>query len=321
MHEPFWHYTDIQGTEHGPVPAEAARAAIAAGEVGPASQFWREGLPGWIDLSSAAAELGVAAGPASPPDPYAAPRAQVAVVEGTFVASGDVVPAGFVRRFAALFLDQLILAVPLFALAMLLGLATGLSGRANAEPNVAFVLLFYLLWFVVLVLYYAGQESSVHQATLGKRALGIKVTDRDGRRLSFAHAVARWFAASLSYLTFYIGFLMAAFTERKTALHDLVSGTQVVDRWAYSASPERQQRQLSGCLIAAMVGMIAIPFLLAMFAAIAVSQFQEYQRRAQSSGALEGAAPAVAGISGPAVDRRPARCARGAGSSSTPTPS
>jgi uncharacterized RDD family membrane protein YckC len=321
MQEPFWHYTDAQGAEHGPVPADAARAAIAAGQAGPASQFWREGLPAWIDLRSAAAELGVAAGPAPPPDPYAAPRAQVAGADARFVASDDVVPAGFVRRFAALFLDQLILAIPLFAIAMVLGLATGMAGQANSEPNVAFVLLFYLVWFVVLVLYYAGQESSVHQATLGKRALGIKVTDRDGRRLSFAHAVGRWFSAALSYLTFYIGFLMAAFTERKTALHDLVSGTQVVDRWAYTPTPERQQRELSGCLIVAMVGLVAIPFLVAIFAAIAISQYQDYVRRAQSSGAVERVAPMVAALSAPAADRRPARCARGAGSSSTPTPS
>lgn len=321
MYEPLWHYTDAQGIEHGPVPAEAVRAAIAARQAGPSSQFWREGLPGWIDLASASAELGVASTPPPPPDPYAAPRAPVAGAEGTFVASNDVVPAGFVRRFAALFLDQLILAVPLFALAMLLGLATGMSNQANGEPNVAFVLLFYLVWFVVLVLYYAGQESSVHQATLGKRALGIKVVDRDGRRLSFAHAVARWFAAALSYATLYIGFLMAAFTERKTALHDLVSGTQVVDRWAYTESPQKQQRELSGCLIVAVVGMFAIPFLVAVMAAIAISQYQDYLRRAQSSGSVRHAAPMVAGISGPAADPRPARCARGAGSSSTPTPS
>ena len=320
MQEPFWHYTDAQGAEHGPVPAEAVRAAIAAGQTGRSSQFWREGLPGWIDLASAAAELGVATGPAQPPDPYAAPRAQVARADDTFVPGGDVVPAGFVRRFAALFLDQLILMVPLFALAMLLGLATGMASQASGEPNIAFVLLFYLLWFVVLVLYYAGQESSVHQATLGKRALGIKVTDRDGRRLSFAHAVARWFAAALSYLTLYIGFLMAAFTERKTALHDLVTGTQVVDRWAYSASPEKQKRELSGCLVVAMVGLLAIP-LVAIFAAIAISQYQDYVRRSQSSGAVEHVAPVVAGLNGPTADPRPARSARGAGSSSTPTPS
>ena len=56
--------------------------------------------------------------------------------------------------------------------------------------------------------------------------------------------------ASLSYLTLYIGFLMAAFTERKQALHDMVAGTLVVDRWAYTEHPELQRRGLGGCVIA-----------------------------------------------------------------------
>ncbi len=161
--------------------------------------------------------------------------------------SAEVVPAGFMRRWAALFLDSLILGLPLALAILALGLTTGAYNPANDAGAQLFQLLYTLAYFLVAPFYFAGQESSRYQATLGKRALGIKVADMEGRRIGFANAIGRWFAALLSYLTLYIGFLMAAFTERKRALHDYVAGTQVVDQWAYSEFPERQKRGLSGC--------------------------------------------------------------------------
>ncbi|MDX6593454.1 MAG: hypothetical protein QOJ13_2650 [Gaiellales bacterium] len=67
-------------------------------------------------------------------------------------------------------------------------------------------------------------------ATLGRRALGIKVTDVEGNRITFARATGRYFAKILSALTLLIGYIMAAFTARKQALHDLIAGTLVVNR-------------------------------------------------------------------------------------------
>ena len=95
----------------------------------------------------------------------------------------------------------------------------------------------------------------------------------DGRRINGAHALGRWFAAALSYLTLFIGFLMAAVTDSKRALHDYVAGAQVVDAWAYTSFPERQKRGLSGCLVAFLVAMLMVP-ILAILAAIAISQYQ-----------------------------------------------
>ena len=71
-------------------------------------------------------------------------------------------------------------------------------------------------------------ESSARQATLGKMAFGIVVTDVHARRISFARATGRFFGKVLSNLTFCIGYLLAAFTDRKQALHDLIAGTLVV---------------------------------------------------------------------------------------------
>lgn len=79
-------------------------------------------------------------------------------------------------------------------------------------------------------LYAAGMESSSYQATLGKMALGLKVTDLRCNRISFARATGRHFAKWLSALILMIGFIMVAFTERKQGLHDMLAGTLVVKK-------------------------------------------------------------------------------------------
>ncbi|HEY4710966.1 MAG TPA: RDD family protein [Candidatus Acidoferrales bacterium] len=77
-------------------------------------------------------------------------------------------------------------------------------------------------------LYWALLESSAWQATLGKKILGLRVTDLEGRRISFARASGRYFGKLFSQLILLIGFLMAAFTARKQALHDMIAGCLVV---------------------------------------------------------------------------------------------
>lgn len=283
MGEPGWYYLDSDRRQNGPVPVESIRNALREGRITEATLVWRDGLSEWRPISELAGELGISPLPGAarvdadagnrPPSPLATRAA----------AADDVVPAGFVRRWAALFLDNLILAIPLGIAAMMVAIPMGLLSAHSDTAGAMAQGLYYLLYLLVAPLYYAGMESSVHQATLGKRALGIKVTDNDGRRLSFSHALGRWFAAALSYLTLYIGFLMAAFTERKRALHDIVAGTLVVDQWAYSDFPERQKRGLSGCLVAFLIGMLLIPVMVGILAAIAMSEFQRYEIRAQVS--------------------------------------
>lgn len=218
-------------------------------------------------------------------------------------AAPDVVQAGFIKRWAALFLDNLILGVGFYALFFVFIIIAGATGGFDQletiDPDdppgwvVAAYFGMILLYYAAAGLYYALMESSSHQATLGKMALGIKVVDRNGGRLSFPHALGRWFAAALSYLTLYIGFLLAAFTRNKQALHDMVAGTCVVDKWAYTEFPERQQRGLGGCAIAfaiAMVLMIGLA-VVAILAAIALPAYQQYKARAQFAGVDAALAP------------------------------
>jgi uncharacterized RDD family membrane protein YckC len=78
-------------------------------------------------------------------------------------------------------------------------------------------------WF-----YAAGLESSPRQATIGKRWMGLKVTDARGERLTFGRATGRYAAKYLSALPCFLGFILALFSSRGLALHDRVAGTRVV---------------------------------------------------------------------------------------------
>jgi len=79
-------------------------------------------------------------------------------------------------------------------------------------------------------IYEAAMESSSLQATLGKMIFGMKVTDLNRNRISFARATGRHFAKYLSSMILFIGYIMAGFTERKQALHDIIASTVVVRR-------------------------------------------------------------------------------------------
>lgn len=97
-------------------------------------------------------------------------------------------------------------------------LSAGLAGLV-----VGYIAVLILGW-----LYYALMESSSRQATLGKMALGIIVTDTEGQRVSFAKATGRHFGKIVSGIILYIGFIMIAFTEKKQGLHDIMANCLVV---------------------------------------------------------------------------------------------
>ena len=137
--------------------------------------------------------------------------------------------AGFWLRFAAAILDGIILYILGSIAGFIVGLIIGILSLGN-DPTTLAALLGGLVGLIVGWLYHALQESSSYQATLGKRAVGIVVTDLDGQRISFGTATGRHFAKILSGLILLIGYIMAAFTEKKQALHDIMAGTLVVKK-------------------------------------------------------------------------------------------
>nr|WP_293144944.1 RDD family protein [Okeania sp. SIO3I5] len=82
-----------------------------------------------------------------------------------------------------------------------------------------------LKWF-----YLTRLESLPRKATIGKKIMGIIVTDLNGNLISFARANARYLAKTISLITLLIGFIMAAFTKKKQGLHDKIAGTLVVKK-------------------------------------------------------------------------------------------
>jgi uncharacterized RDD family membrane protein YckC len=135
--------------------------------------------------------------------------------------------AGFWRRFAAWFIDTIILMVGGLIISFAFGVVitrVGVSGESREGAG-------KILGILVGWLYHALMESSTRQATLGKMALGLMVTDLNGQRVSFARATGRHFAKIVSALILFIGFIMAGFTSRKQALHDMIASCLVVRQW------------------------------------------------------------------------------------------
>jgi len=99
---------------------------------------------------------------------------------------------------------------------------------ADFVPFFATIIRIAIISTILQWLYFSLMESSAWQATLGKKALGLTVTDLEGRRISFGRATGRYFAKIISSLILFIGYIMAGFTEKKQALHDLIAGTLVL---------------------------------------------------------------------------------------------
>ena len=146
--------------------------------------------------------------------------------------TGGPVYAGFWRRFWAILIDTIIINLALAAAAVPVLLWSGisldsdltdLSEWGDRAAAIAYAADFLLWW-----LYFALMESSPYQATLGKMVLSIKVTDLAGQRISFWRATGRTLAKIISGAILLIGYIMAAFTERKQALHDIIAQCLVV---------------------------------------------------------------------------------------------
>ena len=118
--------------------------------------------------------------------------------------------AGFWERFGAAFIDGCVLIIPNYFLLYTMGPIGNLFSLVMA-------------W-----LYFAIQESSASQATLGKKAMGLKVTTLDAERITFGQASGRHFGKYLSCIILFIGYLMMLWDENKQTLHDKMANTIII---------------------------------------------------------------------------------------------
>ncbi len=141
---------------------------------------------------------------------------------------GNMRYASFWDRVAAYFIDAIILLFGFTFIGAIGGGIFSLGGKfLETPPGVEFF--FPVLGISVAWLYYALLESSPRQATVGKMALGLKVTDLGGKKIGFGRASGRNFAKILSGLLG-IGYIMVAFTDKNQGLHDIIAGCLVVKK-------------------------------------------------------------------------------------------
>lgn len=246
------------GERHGPYKDEDVRQWLRSGQVSRDDLAWYEGLADWQPLSVLFPdEVQNAPPPAltrttAAEAPGALPSTTAATLEDY---------AGFWKRVAAYILDFIILYIPSMLLQKAMGGDAAEAAMKQAQlaaPGDPHVMLdalsqFYttmmpaiLIMTVVTWLYFAFCESSAWQGTIGKLAMGIRVTDMQGARITLPRALGRYPAKYLSAFIFGVGFLMVAWTQRRQGLHDLVVNTLVLNGRAGEFKPSSPSSSSGG---------------------------------------------------------------------------
>jgi uncharacterized RDD family membrane protein YckC len=254
-----WHYA-IGDQQMPPVSLEGLQDLIRSGTLKRQDRVWTAGMPQWSaagDLPALAQLFSQPNTPQAPmsmgtpmPMPAPMPLPSPAPISGmplpgfpamqpynaalqyqtpAWAHAQYIHYAGFWRRVAAYLIDAIIVWIGQSALVLAVGAnplqpTFGPNGT-GLQPN---IMTAKLAGLILVWLYNAFMESSNLQATLGKMALDIKVTNLEGGRISFGQATGRHFGKIISGLIFCIGFMMAGWTERKQALHDMMANTLVV---------------------------------------------------------------------------------------------
>lgn len=205
------YYYAIAGHQYGPLSEEVLFEMIAQRQLSSGTMVWTQGMETWTKASEI---FGLV-----PPGPFS---------------EASIRYAGFWKRVAATLLDSIILMFSGMILGGIVGgILGGIMGASGADLttiNIASGVAGYIAGTILRWLYYTLLESSNKQATLGKMALGIVVTDMNGQRISFGKANGRYWGMILSSLLLGIGFIMVAFTEKKQGLHDILAGCLVVNK-------------------------------------------------------------------------------------------
>jgi Predicted membrane protein/domain len=225
------------GQRSGPMRREELDARIAEGVVDGDTLVWRPGMHDWTK-ACAVPELGLP--PPVPPPPLPAPPLPVFVSPAPVVASSapadspagsrDLVFAGFRVRLAAKLIDGAVLYV-IGLLVERAVVALAFDGMMPMAPDWAGLWRLFMISGTIntaIAVAYTVYFMARYEATPGKRLLGLRVVRADGSRLGAGRVIGRYFAETLSTITFFAGYVMAAFDEEKRTLHDYLCDTRVV---------------------------------------------------------------------------------------------
>ncbi len=259
-----WYYA-VGQEQRGPVEVEEMQRLRAEGSISEDTLIWKEGMGDWkafreVDLDGGASAVSTA-GPAGEQgdvatcafsgkvmpraemiqygDSYVAPEHKEAFVqrlkEGGPASSDALKYAGFWIRFAAKFIDGIILSVVTGAPYWIVYFKYfQLMTQENPDPAQMqmysiWMMLTYLLMMVLQIAYTTFMVGKFG-ATLGKMAVGIKVVNPDGSKVSYLKAFGRWWSELVTGFTFGIGYIIVAFDDQKRALHDHICSTRVVSK-------------------------------------------------------------------------------------------
>lgn len=154
---------------------------------------------------------------------------------------GNIQYAGFWWRFLAILIDEIVISFAAGIFIFPIMAIFGLSMYSMTESGVqledsplfwgSLISMYSSIFFISLVinwLYFAFMESSKFQGTVGKLLLKIKVTDYQYERVTFGRATGRFFGKYISGMILMIGYILAGFTEKKQALHDMMASCYVI---------------------------------------------------------------------------------------------
>lgn len=236
-----------QGERHGPYQEDQVREWLRNGQLSRDDLGWYDGLADWQPLSVLFPQERPT--PPTAPDPYAPPLSQAAASAAVF----DY--AGFWQRFSAWIIDLVILMIPSMIVAYLLGgfaAYTHFMSQLESNADMTAALRDYMqatesssiASIVITFIYYTLFEASKWQATPGKLALRLRVTDLNGHRISIGRSAARNVVRLMSLvfgLIPIVCYLAVAWTQRKQGLHDMMASTFVLNGSVQTLPPQRPE--------------------------------------------------------------------------------
>jgi len=242
-----WNY--LEGSEQrGPITEADFEALVRAGKIGNDTYVWREGMAEWQPY-------GLMKGPvagAAPPPLVDAGQVICAECGGTFapdqvirhgnvsicaackpvflqkIKEGVTITgtnyAGFGIRFAAKFLDGIIVCVVFYSIIFSIRVF-----HPSVKPNVSVMVINQIVAIFLGLAYYTFFVGKFG-ATPGKMAAKLLIVNADGSKVSYAKAVGRFFAAEYvsGCFTICIGYLMVLWDDERRALHDRMCSTRVI---------------------------------------------------------------------------------------------
>ena len=210
------YYYAVSNNRLGPVEESELAELLRSGTIHPSTLVWCAGMPQWAPLSAACPNL--------VPDAPTYDSVQAPVFDYV----------GFWPRVGAYLIDNIIVSIAAQIIGGAIGLGLGGIRPMEADDPKSIAMVFAIAGagagagILVKWLYYAFMESSSCQGTLGKMAIGAKVVDSQGNRITFGRATGRFLAKGLSALILNFGFFMIGWDDLKQGLHDKIAGTYVV---------------------------------------------------------------------------------------------